>query len=292
MTHTLFWIQLIAYPSVRQWPMQWLYAYLGTDLFLLIRFFLLYAYRWWPKCVPHFLRTLLCYCEAIFDNYLNLLQSYILLALNICRYLQIRYNHNVYSSNRHTIIISHFLIYSLPLLGHLLAIKFGWIVLQNPPGNACDLLPVSLTIGILFLLLSYFLPVILTLVFLALCLKYIRNTDGIHTQEIVNARQKHHRHLVIQSSVFYSLWLLLWSPHLLVFPFYYKNSTIGIIAQILNYISITLDPIVIAALDVRFFQAWKSTWELLNRYTRRYRSIRVPVILSADLSDRANEEVK
>jgi hypothetical protein len=165
-------------------------------------------------------------------------------------------------------------------------------VLQNPPGDACDLIPVSSTIGILFLLLSYFLPVILTLVFLALCLKYIRNTDGIHTQEIVNARQKHHRHLVIQSSVFYSLWLLLWSPHILAFPFYYKNSTIGIIAQILNYISITLDPIVIAALDVRFFQAWKSTWQILNRYTRRYRSIQVPVILSADLSDRENEEVK
>jgi hypothetical protein len=283
--HALFWIQLITYPTVRQWSMQWLYAYLATDLLLLVRFFLLYAYRWWSICLPYLLRTIICYCEAIFDNYLNLLQSYILLALNICRYLQIAYNHNVYSSNRYTIIIIHFFIYFLPLFGHIIAIKFGWTILQNPPGDACDLLPVSLTIRIIFLLLSYFIPVIFTLVFLSLCLNYVRNTDGIETQEIVNARHKHHRQLLIQSIVFYSLWIFLWSPHLLVFPFYYKNSTIGTIAQILNYISITLDPIIIAALDVRFLQAWQSTGDHLKRYVRRYQSTRVPIILSANLSD-------
>jgi hypothetical protein len=287
--HVLFWIQLIAYPSVRQWSMQWLYAYLATDLLLMLRFFLLYAYRWWPRCLPHLLRTIICYCEAIFDNYLNLLQSYILLALNICRYLQIAHNHNVYSSNRHSIIIVHFLIYFLPLFGHIIAIKFGWTILQNPPGDACDLLPISLTIRIIFLLLSYFIPVILTLVFLSLSLNYIRNTNDIQTQEIVDARHKYHRQIVIQSSVFYSLWIIFWSPHLLVFPFYYKNSTIGIIAQILNYISITLDPLVIAALDVRFLQAWRSTGDHLKRFLRRHRSIRVPVILESNPLDQANK---
>jgi len=290
--HVLFWAQLVAYPTVRQWSVQWLYAYLATDLLLLLRFFLSYIYRWWPICVSYSLRTIICYCEAIFDNYLNLLQSYILLALNICLYLQIAHNHNVYSSNPYTIIIAHILIYSFPLLGHLVAIKFGWTVLDNPRGDACDLLTVSLTIRILFLLFSYFIPVILALVFLSLCLNYVRNTDGIQTQEIVDARHKYHRQLVIQSSVFYSLWILLWSPHLLLFPFYYKNSTIGTIAQILNYISITVDPIVIAALDVRFLQAWKSTGSYLKRYIRRYKSIPIPVTLSTCSSDRASEELK
>jgi hypothetical protein len=290
--HILFWIQLIAYPTVRRWSMQWLYAYLATDLLLLVRFFLLYAYRWWPICVSHFLRIIVCYSDAIFDNYLNLLQSYILLALNICRYLQIVHNHNVYSSNRYTIMIAHFFIYLLPLFGHIMAIKFGWAILQNPPGNTCDLLPVSLTIRIIFLLLSYFIPVILTLLFLFLCLNYVRNTDGIQTKEIVDARHKYHRQLVIQSSVFYSLWIILWSPHLLVFPFYYKNSRIGTIAQILNCISITLDPIIIAALDVRFLQAWKSTGDYLKRYIRRHRSIQVPIILSTNSIDQTNEDIK
>ena len=287
--HVLFWIQLIAYPTVRQWSMQWLYAYLATDLLLLFRFFSLYAYRWWPTCVPYLPRTIICYCEAIFDNYLNLLQSYILLALNICRYLQIAYNHNVYSSNRHIIIVAHSLIYFLPFFGHIIAIRFGWSVLQNPPGDECDLLPVSLTIRIIFLLLSYFIPVILTLVFLSLSLNRIRNTDGIQTKSIVDARLKYHRQLVIQSSVFYSLWLLLWSPYLLVFPFDYKNGTIGTIARILSYVSITLDPIVIAALDVRFLRTWRSTGYYLQRCLRREQSTRVLVTSSTYSLERTAE---
>jgi hypothetical protein len=289
-SHLLFWIQFIVYPSVRQHSMQWLYAYLITDLLLLVRFFLLYAYRWWPICLPYLLRTIICYCEAIFDNYLNLLQSYILLALNICRYLQIAHNHDVYSSNHRLIILAHILMYTLPLFGHIITIMCGWSVLENPPGDVCDLLPTSLIIRLLFLLFSYIIPVILALVFLLLSLNYIRNTDNIRTQQIVNARLRYHRQLVIQSGVFYSLWLFLWSPYLLVFPFYYKNSTVGFVAQILNYISIAIDPIVIAALDVRFLQAWKLTGDYVKRRVRRQRWIRVPVIFSSNSLEQAARE--
>ncbi|UJR30581.1 hypothetical protein I4U23_018108 [Adineta vaga] len=268
-THLFFWIQFIIYPSVRQRSMQWLYAYLVTDLLLIIRFFLSYIYRWWSFCIPHLLRIVICYCEAIFDNYLNLLQSYILLALNICRYLQIVHNHNVYSINTRLIIIAHLLIYLFPLIGHLTLIRRGWSTLQSPSDDVCDLLPTSLLVQLLFLLFSYFIPVILAIIFLSLSLNYIHNTDGIQSREIVDARLKYHRQLVIQSCVFYSLWLLLWSPHLLVFPFCYKNSSIGIVAQILNYISITVDPVVIAALDVRFFHVWKSSSHHFDRQIRR-----------------------
>lgn len=290
--HMLFWIQLIAYPSVRQRSMQWLYAYLATDLLLLLRFFLLYIYRWWSTCVPYTLQMIICYSEAIFDNYFNLLQSYILLALNICRYLQIVHNHDVYTLNRCTIIFIHLSIYLLPLFGHVLAAYHEWTRLENPHGNACDLLPVSLKIRILYLLLSYFIPVILTLAFLSSSLRYIRNTDGIRTPSIVDARHKHHRLLVLQSTVFYSLWLILWSPHILLFPFFYKNSEIGIIAQILNYMSITLDPIIIAALDVRFLQAWKSTGDHLKTSLRRHHSRRVPVVLLTKTMEPISDETK
>ena len=278
-SHLLFWIQFIAYPSVRQRSMQWLYAYLVTDLLLLLRFFLFYTYRWSSICVPHLFRLIICYCEAIFDNYLNLLQSYILLALNVCRYLQIVYNHNVYSSNGCAIIIAHLVIYTLPLLGHVVTIMCDWSKLESPPGDTCDLLPVSLSVRLLFLLFSYFIPVVLTLVFLSLCLNHIRNTKGIRTKEIVDARLKHHRQLVIQSGVFYSLWLIFWSPYLLLFPFYYTHSTTGIVAQVLNGISVAIDPIVIAALDVRFLKAWKSTSLRIKRRTKRQQPMRIPMIL-------------
>jgi hypothetical protein len=294
-SHLLFWIQFIVYPSVRQHSMQWLYAYLITDLLLLVRFFLLYAYRWWPICLPYLLRTIICYCEAIFDNYLNLLQSYILLALNICRYLQIAHNHDVYSSNHRLIILTHILIYILPLFGYIITIMCGWSVLENPPGDVCELLPTSSIIRLLFLLFSYIIPVILTSVFLLLSLNYIHNSDDIRTQQIVDGRLKYHRQLVIQSGVFYSLWLFLCTPHLLVYPFYHKYSTSGIVAQILNYISITIDPIVIAALDVRFLQAWKLTCNPMNRNNMRRRSTRVPVIMfsrpSDDTIERSSETI-
>ena len=157
--HLLFWIQFLVYPSVRQRSMQWLYAYLTTDVLLLSRFFLLHAYRWSGACVPHLLRTLICYCEAIFDNYLNVLQSYILLALNVCRYLQIAHQHNVYSSSGGAIVAAHSLIYVLPLVSHVVAIVFGWSVLQSPAGDACDLLASSFVVRVAFLLLTYLVPV-------------------------------------------------------------------------------------------------------------------------------------
>ncbi|CAF1219547.1 unnamed protein product [Adineta steineri] len=283
--HLLFWIQFIIYPTVRQRSMQWLYAYLVTDLLLLTRFFVFYAYRWWSMCVPYFLRTIMCYCEAIFDNYLNLIQSYILLALNICRYLQIVYNHNVYALNHRCIIIAHILIYFLPLISHIILIKGGWSNLDDPKDDACDLLPTSLSIRLVFLLFSYVIPVTLALIFLLLSLSHIHNTDGIQTQQIVDARLKYHRQLIIQSSVFYSVWLILWSPHLLVFPFYHKSTTIGSIAQILNYINITVDPIVIAALDIRFLHSWTWPGNFIDRRTRRQRSVPVPVIMLSGPSD-------
>jgi hypothetical protein len=277
--HFLFWINLIAYPTVRQRSMQWLYAYLATDLLLLVRFFFLYAYRWSPICVPHLLRTIICYCEAAFDSYFNLLQSYILLALNICRYLQVARNHNVYQLQHRKIIVCHFLIYLSPLLCYIIAIICRWLVLHRPDSDACDLFFTTITVQIIFLLLSYIIPITLTLVFLLLSLKYVRNVDGIRTQQIIDARLKYHRQLVIQSTVFYSFWLLSWSPYLLIFPFYYRHSMAGIITQILSYISLTFDPIVIAALDARFLQAWRSTLNHLRRYLRPRRIVPILAVV-------------
>ncbi|CAF1078230.1 unnamed protein product [Adineta ricciae] len=278
--HLIFQIQLKVFPTVHKRSMLWVYAYIITDLLLLLRFFLLYIYRWWPRCIPHVVRTFICYGEAVFDNYLNQLQCYILLALNICRYLQIVHGHNVYVSNHLIIMIAYCLIYFLPFISHIVMIAFGWTLLQNPPGGFCNLLPISLIIRIAFLVFSYFIPVCLTLVFLLLSLHHIQRTDGIRAQEILDARQKYYRRLVLQSAIFYTIWLVLWSPNLLLFPFYCKNGRIGNLAKILSYINITLDPIAISALDRRFLQTWQLTGDQCRRWLRRRQSSPVPVILS------------
>jgi hypothetical protein len=175
--------------------------------------------------------------------------------------------------------MAHLLLYVLPFLGHFFAIICDWSKLESPPGDTCDLLPVSITTRLLFLIFSYVIPVIFTTFFLLLSINYIRNTDDIQTKEIVNTQLEHHRQLAIQSGVFCSLWLIFWSPHLLIFPFNYKHSQIGMIAQILHCISITIDPIVIAVLDMRFLQVWKSISDDAKTHLRRHRFKRVPVIM-------------
>jgi hypothetical protein len=56
----------------------------------------------------------------------------------------------------------------------------------------------------------------------------------------------------------------------------------------LNYISITVDPIVIATLDVRFLQAWRSTGDYLKRNIRQKQSIRVPMTSPSNSLRRAS----
>lgn len=261
--HLFFLLNLIAYPNVRNRSMQWLYAYLMTDLLLLTRFFLLYTYRWLSLCLPHLLYITICYCEAILDNYLNMLQSYILLALNVCRYLQINRNYDVYKFRQRTIAVCHCLIYSLPLVAYVVSVLCQWLILYDPENDACDVDMRSSVFETFFLLFSFFIPVVLTLTFLLLSLKHVRNTNGMQTEQIIAARLRYHRRLVIQSIVFYSVWLLLWAPFLLLFPFYYKHTLAGTLAQTLSYVGVALDPILIAALDVRLLQAWRSSWNRL-----------------------------
>jgi hypothetical protein len=85
------------------------------------------------------------------------------------------------------------------------------------------------------------------------------------------AREKYHRSLVIQFVVFYTVWLLLWSPNLLIYQFTSGTSDGTVIASLLNFIEITVDPIIIAALDVRFQKIWLKIWVLSTNFLRRRR---------------------
>ena len=127
-THTCFWLQLVFCPALRKKSMQWLYAYLATDILLLFRFFLLYiVHTVSHECVPNFIwSTFVCYFEAIVDNYLNTLEVYILLALNICRYAQIAHSRNVYTTDMHAVIFAHLVIYLIPLIIYFIQISVDW----------------------------------------------------------------------------------------------------------------------------------------------------------------------
>lgn len=266
--HSMFWLSIFTHSKLRQWEsMQWLYAFLIVDFFLLMRFFILYGLRTSSACVTITIRSFVCYFESVGDIYLNYLQGYILLSLNMCRHFQItRGEINIYSAHRHLMFIIHCFIYILPLLILIIEIQIGWTVSYRRSGGSCDLDYAFLSIRILNTFFGYCFPVILTLLFLILSLHHVRmSVATMHTQQIIDARLKYHRLLVIQSFVFYSVWILLWSPNVIVSQYVYVSSTVGATAQLLNYIELTLDPMIISALDVRFLKAWRKTFTRMKR---------------------------
>ncbi|CAF1224399.1 unnamed protein product [Adineta ricciae] len=269
--HTIFWIHFLFYSSIRQRGMFWLYVYLLTDLFLIFRFFLFYGQRISMICVPRSARTILCYFEAISKIYTNVIQSYILLGLNVCRYIQIVFNRNVYIKNVRSLILSNLAIYIIPMLNIIIQFLVNWTQLWRQLGGICDIKYMSVYVQIFNIFIVYFIPVTLNIIFIFLCIRFISSTGNIRNQQIINNRRKFHMRLVIQSVVFYSIWLILWSPFVLSFQFVNANTSVGIVTSMLNYIQIALDPAIVAIIDMRFYKAWKKTFTKIIRKRKRQR---------------------
>ena len=262
-THSIFWLQFIFYPTIRQKTMQWLYAYLLTDILLLTRFFFTFIVRTISyECTANFIWSLfVCYFEAAVDNYLNVLEVYILLALNLCRYVQITRNQNVYLTHVRLLAFAHVAIYLLPLINLIIQLNVGWAQLDRYDDGSCDIGYTNVYAQMVNTLIAFILPIILNILVICASIHHVRMTSQLRrAQHHVSAREKYHRSLVTQFLVFYTVWLLLWSPNVIVYQFTSGASTVTLIASLLNYIEIALDPFIIGALDVRFRHAWRQIW--------------------------------
>jgi len=262
--HIMFWIQFTVFSSLRQITMMWLYDYLITDLLLLARFFILYGIRQDRLCIYPTVRTILCYFEASSKFYMNTVQSYLMLALNVSRYAQIVFNRNVYIENRRLIILTHFLIIIAPALNVTVQFIADWTLLLRRNGSACDIEYKSISVQIFNLFVTYIIPVTLNLILIALCIRHVSSTQGIRNQQVIDRRRKHHRALLSQTIIFYSIWLVLWSPYLLAFQFINENGNAGVYTSLLNYIEIAIDPAIVAVLDVRFVKTWQTIWRKIR----------------------------
>jgi hypothetical protein len=261
--HSVFWLQLVFCPSVRQKTMQWIYAYLATDIFLLFRFFFSFIiHTTSTECIPNRSWALfVCYFEAITDNYLNVLEVYILLALNLCRYAQIAWNKNVYATNVRLLTFTHLAIYLMPIIIFIVQLYVGWMQLDEFIGDSCDTGLTSIYAQIFNVVITYAFPIVLNILVIYASVRHIQSTSRLSaTQHHATAREKYHRALVIQFLVFYTVWLLLWSPNVIVYQFTSSTNTATSVCSLLNYTEIALDPLIIAALDVRFFKVWKKMW--------------------------------
>jgi len=259
--HALFWIHLLFYSSVREKGMIWLYIYLLSDVFLIFRFLLFFGLRTNKVCILTSTRIYLCYFEATSKFYTNIFQSYILLGLNVCRYIQIVHNLNVYTKNRRAVILALAIVFIAPVANIAFQFPIGWAALWRRSGGLCDISYASVGTRVYNLIVTYIIPVTSNILFLGLCIRCISSTGNIKNQQIINNRQKFHRTILKQSLIFYTIWIVLWSPYVLSFQFVNNNSLAGIFTSLLNYIQIAIDPAIVAIIDVRFMKAWKNTYK-------------------------------
>ena len=267
--HGLFWIQLILCPNLRQRNMMWLFVYLITDLCLLIRFFVLYAIRLASVCLYPTARDVLCYFEASSKYYLNFIQSYLLLAFNVCRYLQIVFNRNIYIERPYSIILIHCFIYIFPPVIIIAQFSTSAASIWRRRGESCDIQYRDISVQIINLFLSYIIPVVVNVIILGLCIRYVSSTKGILSEQIIVLRRKRQRTLLQQTILFYSIWIVLWSPDMLAFQFVNTNSDPSVVTSILSYVENVLDPMIIGIIDIRFLTSWKSLWHFMRRRQRQ-----------------------
>jgi hypothetical protein len=276
--HVIFWIQVLVFSSLKQRNMMWLYAYLMTDFFLLARFFILYSIRRYGVCIYPTLRTILCYFEASSKFYTNGVQTYLLLALNVCRYLQIVSNRDVFIEKFRLLIFILVFIIILPAINVMVQFLANWTLLWRRTGSSCDIQYVSLSVQIFNLFAIYIIPVALGIILIIFCIHHVSSIKGIRSQQIIDRRRKYQRTLLFQTITFYSIWLILWSPNVLAFQFINVNSEPGVYTSLLNYIEITVDPIIVAALDVRFFKSWQTIWRKIRGHRQGTVAPRMPMI--------------
>ncbi|CAF0722508.1 unnamed protein product [Adineta ricciae] len=257
-THTAFWLQLLFCPSVRQKSMQWIYAYLVTDILLLMRFFFIYIVRITAtECEPTKLWFyFVCYVEATVDNYLNVLEVYMLLALNICRYIQIAYNKNVYQLHKKLLLVTHITMYVSTAFSFIIQFSVKWARLDIKFQDSCQVTYTNIYIQVFNIITAFALPILLNVVVIYMSARHVRLTSTLQRATHVSAREKYNRSLVIQFLIFYIIWVALWSPNVILFQIA-GGGTLTATFRLLNFIEIALDPLIIAALDVRFWQAWQ-----------------------------------
>ena len=244
--------------------MVWLFVYLITDYLLLSRFFILYGIRVAGLCLDTTSRDILCYFEASSKFYMNTVQSYLMLAFNICRYAQIVSNRNVYIEKPRWIWVGHLLIGVLPIVNDAIQFVTKQAQISRRRGGSCDIQYVSVPIQVFNVLVTFVIPVSISLIVIALDIRHVSSVRGVTSEQIINLRRKRQRTLLLQTIAFYSIWLIFWSPDIIAFQFINVNSDPAIFTSLLSYLGIMIDPIIISILDIRFLTPWRIVWNRIK----------------------------
>ena len=106
-------------------------------------------------------------------------------------------------------------------------------------------------------------PILISFYMVFRAANYVKNTNA---QQIM-LRRNHHRQLIIHSLIFYSIWLILWIPWMIVtyLDIDNQNELIAYVTLVANTIETLIDPILAIFLDTRFPQAWKTSVKWIQR---------------------------
>lgn len=272
-THSLFWLQFFLRSSLRQRNMMWLYVYLITDLLLIVRFFIFYGIRLSSVCLYPIGRDVLCYFEASSKFYINTIQNYVLLAFNACRYLQIVSNRNIFVEKPRLILLVHVVLYVLPALNIIVQFLVQWSLIWRRRGGSCDITYASLTVQVFNICIIYVFPIAVNIIILGFGIRHVSSVHGVRSVQIIHMRRRRQRILLAQTIVFYSIWLLLWSPDILAFQFLNANSDQALFTALLSVIEIALDPAIVGIIDVRFLTTWRKLWNLVKGRRQQRRRV-------------------
>jgi hypothetical protein len=157
-----------------------------------------------------------------------------------------------------------------PLFILLVQFLTGWAQLEPDTRDVCDILYTNTYVQIFNIIIAFALPILLNILVIYASVRYVHLTAALRqAQHHVSAREKYNRSLVIQFLIFYTIWITLWGPNVIIDQLTNGENGIINIVRLLNFIEICLDPIIIGALDVRFWKAWRQLWlQLKNNYFR------------------------
>jgi hypothetical protein len=258
--HFHLWLQLFIHKTKFDLSFIFSLGYISTDLFLISFYFIQYSIRirsWIP------VTRLSCYFEAYSMFYFNLLEPYFLVLLNICRYWQIVRNENVYKFHRRKVILISITIPVLILLNLIIQDIFGWCILTEQVGASCSLSYTNNIVRIWNLTVVLILPIPISFYMLARALHFLKNSYD--QQPMVH--RNHHHQLIIHSLIFYSIWLSLWLPFMIVtfLDLDNINESLAFAVIVANTLEILIEPVIAIFLDKRFAQAWKKTGVWIKR---------------------------
>jgi hypothetical protein len=150
---------------------------------------------------------------------------------------------------------------------------FGWCIVIEQSGASCTLAYTNIIVRLWNLIIVLAMPIVISFYMLFRAMRFLRNS---HARQLVMRRNHHHR-LIIHSFIFYSIWLCLWLPLMIIIFLDVAdiNESISFVALVANTFETLIDPFISIFLDKRFAKAWKKTYILIKRKVNHLMYVRV-----------------